>query len=116
MSWIGAIELCTPVLFENGGADMLLITSNTRSGGVGQGRASLARRIAVGAQRRALTDAGAEGIPPQMPVGLCFQQFPLRDLQGSSIATFQTRFSLSYLIPLWFPHSNLKLLRSSHSG
>lgn len=41
---------------------MLLMTSNTRSGGVGQGRASSARRVAVGAQRRALTDDGAEGI------------------------------------------------------
>jgi hypothetical protein len=31
---------------ENGGADILLMTSNTRSGGVGQGRASFARRAA----------------------------------------------------------------------
>ena len=29
---------------ENGGADMLLMIRNTRSGGVGQGRASFARR------------------------------------------------------------------------
>jgi hypothetical protein len=46
---------------------MLLMTSNTRSGGVGQGRAFFARRAAVGAQRRALTDDGAEGIPPRTP-------------------------------------------------
>ena len=40
---------------------MLLMTSNTRSGGVGQGRASLARRASG---RSALTDDGAEGIRP----------------------------------------------------
>ncbi len=27
-----------------------------------------------------------------------------------------TVFSLSCLIPLWFPHSNLQLLYSTHSG
>ena len=53
---------------------MLLMTSNTRSGGVGQGRASFARRAAVGAQRRALTDAGAEGISATNADGLYFQQ------------------------------------------
>ena len=39
---------------------MLLMTGNTRSGGVSQGRPEGAAP-AVGAQRRALTDAGAEG-------------------------------------------------------
>jgi hypothetical protein len=43
---------------------MLLMTSNTRSGGVGQGRASFS---APRSGRRALTDAGAEGTPPQTP-------------------------------------------------
>ena len=38
---------------------MLLMTGNTRSGGVSQGRPEGAAP-AVGAQRRALTDAGAE--------------------------------------------------------
>ena len=41
---------------------MLLMTGNTRSGGVSQGRPEGAAP-AVGAQRRALTDAGAEGMP-----------------------------------------------------
>ena len=54
---------------------MLLMTSNTRSGGVGQGRASFARRVAVGAQRRALTDAGAEGIRPRTPMACIFNKF-----------------------------------------
>lgn len=36
---------CTPVLFENGGADMLLMTGNTRSAGGSQGRAFVARRV-----------------------------------------------------------------------
>jgi hypothetical protein len=39
---------------------MLLMTGKTRSGGVSQGRPKGAAP-AVGAQRRALTDAGAEG-------------------------------------------------------
>jgi len=47
---------------------------------------------------------------------LCFQQVPQEELQGCSIATSQPRFSLSCLIPLWFPHSNLRLLYSSRSG
>jgi hypothetical protein len=55
---------------------MLLMTSNTRSGGVGQGRASSARRVAVGAKRRALTDAGAEGIRPQTLKGFVLLWFP----------------------------------------
>jgi hypothetical protein len=55
---------------------MLLMTSTTRSGGVGQGRASSARRVAVGAQRRALTDAGAEGIRPRTLKGFVFLWFP----------------------------------------
>jgi hypothetical protein len=54
---------------------MLLMTSNTRSGGVGQGRASSARRVAVGAKRRALTDDGEEGTPPQMPRPCVFNTF-----------------------------------------
>jgi hypothetical protein len=54
---------------------MLLMTSNTRSGGVGQGRASFARRLAVGAQRRAFTDDGAEGIRPPMPRPGVFNTF-----------------------------------------
>jgi hypothetical protein len=44
---------------------MLLMTGNTRSGGVSQGRPQGAA-AAVGAQRRALTDAGAEGTRPPM--------------------------------------------------
>jgi hypothetical protein len=43
---------------------MLLMTSNTRSGGVGQGRALFARRAS---ERSPLTDDGAEGTPPRTP-------------------------------------------------
>ena len=65
---------------------MLLMTSNTRSGGVGQGRASF---CAPRSGRSALTDDGAEGIRP-------------RTLKG--------------FVLLWFPQRNLKFLYSSHSG
>jgi hypothetical protein len=61
---------------------MLLMTSSTRSGGVGQGRASFARRAAVGAQRRALTGDGAEGIRPR---------------------------TLKSFVLLWFPFGNFKV-------
>ena len=43
---------------------MLLMTGNTRSGGVSQGRPEGAAP-AVGAQRRAFTDGAAEGRPRQ---------------------------------------------------
>ncbi len=52
---------------------MLLMTSNTRSGGVGQGRASCARRVSG---RSALTDDGAEGIRPQTLKGFVLLWFP----------------------------------------
>ena len=64
----------TPVLFENGGADMLLMTSNTRSGGVGQGRASFS---APRSGRSALTDSGAEGIRPPTLKGCVLLWFGL---------------------------------------
>jgi hypothetical protein len=60
---------------------MLLMIGNTRSGGVGQGRASLGRRAAVGAKRRALTDAGVEGIRPRMLKGFAFNRFPKRNFK-----------------------------------
>jgi hypothetical protein len=49
---------------------MLLITGNTRSGGVSPGRPQGAAP-AGGAQRRALTDAGAEGTQPRMLRASC---------------------------------------------
>jgi hypothetical protein len=52
---------------------MLLMTSNTRSGGVGQGRALFARRAS---ERSPLTDDGAEGIPPRTLKGSVFLWFP----------------------------------------
>ena len=60
---------------------MLLMISNTRSGGVGQGRASFARRAAVGAQRGALTDDGAEGIRPRTLKDFTFNRFPKRNFK-----------------------------------
>jgi hypothetical protein len=44
---------------------MLLMTGSTRSGGVSQGRPE-GDAPAVGAQRRALTDAAAQGTRPRM--------------------------------------------------
>jgi hypothetical protein len=52
---------------------MLLMTGNTRSGGVGQGRAFFARRASG---QSALTDAGAEGIRPRMLKGFVLLWFP----------------------------------------
>lgn len=60
---------------------MLLLTSHTRSGGVGRGRASFARRATVGAQRRALTDAAAEDISAMDAQGLCFKQVTTRNFK-----------------------------------
>jgi hypothetical protein len=51
---------------------MLLMTSNTRSGGVGQGRASFS---APRSGRSALTDDGAEGIRPQTRNGFVLLWF-----------------------------------------
>jgi hypothetical protein len=51
---------------------MLLMTGNTRSGGVGQGRASFARRASG---RSALTDDAAEGIRPPTLKGCVFNTF-----------------------------------------
>jgi len=41
---------------------------------------------------------------------------PQEELQGSPTATYQTRFSLSCLIPQWFPQSNFWFLYSTRSG
>ena len=76
---------------------MLLMTSNTRSGCVGQGRASFSaprsgRSAAVGAQRRALTDDGAEGIRPRTLKSLCFVMVPREELQGCCTGTCSGRF------------------------
>jgi hypothetical protein len=53
---------------------MLLMIGNTRSGGVSQGRPEGAAP-AVGAQRRALTDAGAEGTRLRMLRASCAPLF-----------------------------------------
>jgi hypothetical protein len=58
---------------------MLLMTGNTRSAGVSQGRPKGAAP-AVGAQRRALTDDGAEGISATDADGLCFVMVPQQQL------------------------------------
>ncbi len=52
---------------------MLLLTSNTRSGGGSQGRALLARRAS---ERSPLTDGGAEGIRPHTLKGVVLLWFP----------------------------------------
>jgi hypothetical protein len=55
---------------------MLLMTGNTRSGGVGQGRASFARRASG---RSALTDDGAEGTRPPTLKRCVLLWFPFRN-------------------------------------
>ena len=99
-----------------------------------------ARRAAVGAQRRALTDDGAEGISTTNAQAICFQQIhaqqpprlrrtpserPFFLLVADSIhvhaqqpvnASVFAAPGCRPLIPLWFPHSNFRLLCSSHSG
>ena len=86
---------------------MLLMTSHTRSGGVGQGRASFARRAAVGAQRRALTDAGAEGIRPPMQMACIFNKFTRSNCHVYAPEQRTRRFAANCLIPFTFTHSNL---------
>ena len=86
---------------------MLLMTGNTRSGGVGQGRASFARRVAVGAQRRALTDDGAEGIQPRMPRPCVFNTFTHRNRHVYAPQPRTRRFASNCLIPQAFTDSNL---------
>jgi hypothetical protein len=53
---------------------MLLMTGNTRSGGVGQGRAFFS---APRSGRSALRDAGAEGIRPPTLKGCVLLWFPI---------------------------------------
>ena len=72
---------------------MLLMIGNTRSGGVGQGRASFARRAAVGAKRRALTDAGAEGIRPQTLKGCVLLWFTRSNRRVYAEHPLNTSFS-----------------------
>ena len=55
---------------------MLLMTSNTRSGGVGQGRASFS---APRSGRSALTDDGTEGIRPPTLKDCVLLWFPFRN-------------------------------------
>jgi hypothetical protein len=86
---------------------MLLMTGNTRSGGGSQGRASFARRAAVGAQRRALTDAGAEGIRPRTPMACIFNKFTRSNRHVYAPEPRTRRFASNCLIPFTFTHSNL---------
>jgi hypothetical protein len=86
---------------------MLLMTGNTRSGGVGQGRASFARRAAVGAKRRALTDDGAEGIRPRTPRPCVFSKFTRSNRHVYAPEPRTRRFTSNCLIPFTFTHSNL---------
>jgi hypothetical protein len=86
---------------------MLLMTSNTRSGGGGQGRASLARRAAGEAKRRALTDDGAQGIRPRMLKGCVFNTFTRSNRHVYAPEPRTHRFASNCLIPFTFTHSNL---------
>ena len=69
---------------------MLLMTSNTRSGGVGQGRASFS---APRSGRSALTDDGTEGIRPPTLKGCVFNTFTRSNRRVYTEPLPKTRFS-----------------------
>jgi hypothetical protein len=56
---------------------MLLMTSNTRSGGVGQGRASFARRASGRSEAQSLDGRRSGGYSATNAQGLCFVVVPL---------------------------------------
>lgn len=91
--------------FKNRGADMLLMTG-THPQWRRQSRPRR-RRAAVGAQRRALTDDGAEGTPPPTLKEPCslFSAGSRRETSRLLYSNLPDSFSLSYLISLWFPQS-----------
>jgi hypothetical protein len=57
---------------------MLLMTGNTRSGGVGQGRASSARRVSGRSAAESLDGRRSGGYSASDAQGLCFVMVPLR--------------------------------------
>ena len=78
---------------------MLLMTSNIRSGGVGQGRASFVRRASGRSEAQSLDGRRSGGYSASDAQALCFLMVPLQELQGCCRATCQTRFSTNCLIP-----------------
>jgi len=105
--WLGSR---TPVLFENGGADTLLMTGNTRSGGVSQGRAfsrvparaSLARVGWLSAPRQRaerLDGRRSGGYSATNVQGLCFQHVHAQEPPRLRAGTENTP------IRLQLPHS-----------
>jgi hypothetical protein len=119
---------------------MLLMTSNTRSGGVGQGRASFSAPRSGRSAAQSLDGRRSGGYSATNAQGLCFQhvhaQEPLRlragtentpiylQLPHSTSVHAQQPVNASVfapcgrrpLIPLWFPQRNFKFLCSTHSG
>jgi hypothetical protein len=119
---------------------MLLMTSNTRSGGVGQGRASFSAPRSGRSEAQSLDGRRSGGYSATDAPALCFQQVhaqepprlragtentPIRrQLPHSTHVHAQQPVNTSVfapcgcrpLIPLWFPHRNLKFLYSTHSG
>jgi hypothetical protein len=83
---------------------MLLMTSNTRSAGVGQGRALFARRAS---ERSPLTDDGAEGIRPRMLKGFVFSTFTHGNRRVYAARTSHSMIGRNCVIPHAFTHSNL---------
>jgi hypothetical protein len=61
---------------------------------------------AVGAQRRALTDTGAEGIRPRMPRPCVFNKFTRSNRHVYAPEPRTRRFAANCLIPFTFTHSN----------
>jgi hypothetical protein len=62
---------------------------------------------AVGAQRRALTDDGAEGIRPPMPMACIFNKFTRSNRHVYATEPRTRRFASNCLIPFMFTHGNL---------
>ena len=84
---------------------MLLMTRNTRSGGVGQGRASFSAPRS--GAKRSLTDDGAEGIQPPMLMGCVFNTFTRSNRHVYATEPRTRRFAAKLLISFTFTHSNL---------
>lgn len=60
----------------------------------------------IGAQRRALTDAGAEGIRPPMQMACIFNKFTHSNRHVYAPEQRTRRFASNCLIPFTFTHGN----------
>lgn len=86
---------------------MLLMTSNTRSGGVGQGRASFARRASGRSAAQSLDGRWSAGYSATDAPACVFNTFTHRNRHVYAPEPRTRRFAANCLIPHAFTHSNL---------